>query len=186
MAKGIKYIGLSVGLLLTIFSFLYYGRNQVLYNALLVLGLLLSTVFLALLVFGKGTAKQKITVVAFVCLAASLQKISEPFLIDESFRIFTREHQSGLAIINNILKDYRGSFVLGDSIRSAIHSFPAELHEKISVEKNKVGASYIEHNDKGIYYQLFGFLDVRIGIIYWTGVYPPGDNYRILREGWVR
>ena len=51
-------------------------------------------------------------------------------------------------------------------------------HLKTKIFWTVVVVYIISKSDKGIYYGLWGFLDVRLGITYWTGIVKPDNKYQ--------
>jgi hypothetical protein len=103
MRPSFKQIGLLTGLLLVIISFLFFGRQQDLYQILIIGGLAISFIFFLIILLRKGTVKSKIfwTIVEVVFVV--LQRVTEPILIDTSYRIYIRQNKNILSNINNIL-----------------------------------------------------------------------------------
>lgn len=186
MISRLKYFGLVKGILLVIFSFLFFARNQITYNFLFLLGAFLAFVCFLIIIFGKGTWIQKIKWFAIVLIGVVIQQVTEPFLIDTSYRIYLVKHRNSLATINKILNKYPGTFILGDSVRSVIYSVPDEEQRTLLDEKRKLGVWMIESTDKGIYYGLWGFLDVRLGVTFWTSSATPDERYRKIDGTWHR
>lgn len=186
MISRLKYFGLVTGILLVIFSFLFFARNQATYNFLVLLGVFLAFVCFISILFGKDHRIQKIKWFIAVLIGMVLQQISEPFLIDTSYRIYLIKHRNSLAAVNNILNKYPGTFILGDSVQSIIYSMPEEEQKRLLNEKRKLGVWIIESTDKGVYYGLWGFLDVRLGMTFWTSSITPDERYRKIEGAWFR
>ena len=61
----------------------------------------------------------------------------------------------------------------------------AELrHQKDLVIRNLLNAFLITKSKDEIFYSLWGFLDVRIGVAYWLGKEKPGQTYKHIKGNW--
>ena len=122
------------------------------------------------------------TVVVVLC--AVVQQLTEQFLIDTSYRIYISQNKNILTEINNILIKKQGDItILNDSISKG-NQLTALESDKLREGRKKLGVYIISKSDKGVYYGLWGFLDVRLGITYWTGSVEPDNNYQHLTGNW--
>jgi hypothetical protein len=129
---------------------------------LLICGLVATLIFYLTILFGKDHLKTKIFWTVVVVLCAVVQQLTKPFLIDTSYRVYIRNKQ--------ILIDKQGDItILNDSISKG-DQLTALESDKLREGQKKLGVYIISKSDKGIYYGLWGFLDVRLGITYWTGI----------------
>ncbi len=187
MGFSFKHKALLCGLILFISSFLFFGRHQDLYQLLNITGLALSIVFFLAVLLKTGTAKSKISWTILIIVFVVFQRQAEPFLIDTSFRIYILKNKNTLAKLNNLLLNKSGDInLLNDHITNpntqlSVH----EWHELIQGKK-KINVYMISKSDKGIYYGLWGFLDVRLGIYYVTAAVNPDNSYRHLTGNWFR
>ena len=125
--------------------------------------------------------------VAIVVFFALIQQLTEPFLIDHSYRIFIRENSDILKEIDNILMKSQGDIsISGDSVFCKGEQFSANEIRTLKEGKERLGVYQIYKFDKGIYYGLWGFLKVRLGITYLPGGGEPTKQYRHLTENWFR
>jgi len=108
MVSKIKYIGLTLGLLSTIISFIFFGRQQETYQLLLIGGFLTSIVFFIMILFRKGTIKSKVIWTIVVLIAMVIQWLSAPLLIKTSYSIFLNKNIKELTIVNTILSKKAG------------------------------------------------------------------------------
>lgn len=89
-----------------------------------------------------------------------------------------------LTEINNILINKQGDItILNDSI-SKDDQLTVLESDKLREGRKKLGVSIISKSDNGIYYGLWGFLDVRLGITYLTDKIKADNNYRHLTGNW--
>jgi hypothetical protein len=184
MTISFKYIGLLIGVVLAFASFLFFGRQQDTYQILLLAGLATVLIFYLIILFGKGQLKTKISWTIIAVLCAIVQQLTEPFLIDTSYRVYIRQNQNVLTDINNILLGKKGDItILNDSISNGDQLANLES-EKLRQGRKKLGVYIISKSGKGIYYGLWGFLDVRSGIIYLTNKTKADSNYRHLTGNW--
>ena len=184
MTLSFKHIGLLIGVVLTFVSFLFFGRQQSTYQVLLICGLVTTLIFYLTILFGKGHLKTKIFWTVVVVLCAAVQQLTEPFLIDTSYRVYISQNKNILTEINNILINKQGDItILNDSISKG-DQLTALESDKLREGQKKLGTYIISKSDKGIYYGLWGFLDVRLGITYWTAIVKPDNKYQHLTGNW--
>jgi len=184
MTLSFKYIGLLIGVALTFVSFLFFGRQQDTYQILLICGLVTALVFYLTILFGKGQLNTKIFWTGVVVLCAVVQQFTAPFLIDTSYRFYISQNKNVLTEINNILINKQGDItILNDSI-SKDDQLTVLESDKLREGRKKLGVSIISKSDNGIYYGLWGFLDVRLGITYLTDKIKADNNYRHLTGNW--
>jgi len=185
MTFSFKHVGLLIGLISVIVSFTFFGRQQDLYDIFLTGGLLISLIFFLIIFFGKGTSKSKLIWTVIVVLFIVLQRLTEPILIDSSYRIYIRQNENILADINNILLHKTGDItILNDSITHKYDQLTTYESRELIKGQKKLGTYLISKSDKGIYYGLWGFLDVRLGIIFLTDNTKSENNYRHLTGNW--
>lgn len=184
MTEKIKRIGLIIGLLSTIISFLFFGRQQGMYQMLLLSGLVVSLIFYLTILFGKETTKSRIVWTLVVILAWVLQWLTQPLLIKSSYLIYLNNNYKELAEVNNILKDKFGNIYITNSKTTNNHLL-TQTEKDIIVKSRKALKVYmISKTDNGIYYGLWGFLDVRIGLTYWTKTEKPSQDMKQLKDKW--
>ena len=184
MTLSFKHIGLLIGVVLTFLSFLFFGRQQGTYQVLLICGLVTALIFCLTILFGKGDLKKKILWIVFVVLCVVVQYLTEPFLIDTSYRVYIRQNKNILTEINYILIKQQGDItILNDSISDGGQLTKLES-DKLRKGQKKLGVYIISKSDNRIYYGLWGLLDVRLGITYLTDKIKPDNNYRNLTENW--
>ena len=184
MKLSFKHIGLLIGVILTSVSFLFFGRQQGTYQILNIGGLVTALIFYLTILFGKSHFKIKIFWTLVVVLCAAVQQLTEPFLIDTSYRLYISQNKNVLTEINNILINKQGDItILNDSISKGDLLTTLES-DKIRDGRKKLDVYIISKSDSGIYYGLWGFLDVRLGVTYLTDKVKQDNNYRHLTGNW--
>jgi hypothetical protein len=185
MIGKIKHIGLTLGLFSTIISFLFFGRQQGTYQILLLSGLLASFIFYLTILFGKETAKSRIIWTVIVVLAATIQWLSEPILIKSSNLIYLNSNDEELTTVNNLLKDKRGDITILNNDITDIENLLTQTEKDDLIKlRQELDVYMITKSEDGIYYGLWGFLDVRLGITYWTKSEAPNENFKHLKSKW--
>lgn len=185
MTGKIKRIGLTLGLFLTIISFLFFGRQQGTYQIFLLSGLFISIFFYLTILFGKETAKSRVVWTLVVLLAGTIQWLTEPILIKSSYLIYLNNNDNELVKANNILKDKSGEIIiLNDEITDKENLLTQNEKDNLIKLRRDLNVYMISKSKNGIYYGLWGFLDVRLGITYWTKNEMPNGNYRQLKDRW--
>jgi hypothetical protein len=184
MTLSFKHIGLLIGIAFVFLSFLFFGRQQGIYQILLFGGLVTALIFYLTILFRKGQLKTKIFWTLVVILCIVVQQLTEPLFIDTSYRIYISQNKNVLTEINNILIDKRADItILNDSITKSDQLTTFESN-KLREGRKKLGVYIISKSNSGIYYGLWGFLDVRLGITYWTEKNEPDNKYRHLTGNW--
>ena len=185
MKYGLRHIGLTIGILSVIVSFLFFGRQQGTYDKLLTVGLVLSLgCYLAILV-GKDTKKAKLVWTGVVVLAVIIQQLTAPLLADTSYRIYISEHKKQLDSINAILLSKPGEiFITKDTVRDKQNTLTADEKVKLENLRGKVNSYMISKTTNGVYFGLWGFLDVRLGITYRPDSTKPDERFKHLTGNW--
>jgi hypothetical protein len=183
---SIKHIGLISGIVIVLLSFLFFGRQQEIYHFILVCGLLTSLVSFLWILFGKDSFRSKLFWCGVAILGMALVWALEGFFIDLSYRIFLHTKRQELASVNILLKDTPGEvWIMGDSIKERpLKTLSISDKELLMRDFEKLGVYMILKSDSTIYYELWGFLDVRLGITYGINGRLPEDHYRHLKGNW--
>jgi energy-coupling factor transporter transmembrane protein EcfT len=183
---SIKHIGLVIGVVSVLLSFLFFGRQHDTYLLMLTGGLLISMLCFLWILFGKESSRSKLFWVGVVALGIFLNWVTESFLRDTSYRIFIQKKNHELASINNLLRNIPGEvWIMRDSVTEKPRS-TLSIGEKQQLNRNfeKLGVYMILKRDSTIYYGLWGFLDVRLGVTYVISGRLPQDQYRHLLGNW--
>lgn len=185
MKDKIKRIGLTLGLLSTIISFLFVGRQQGTYLLFLLFGLVVSVVSYLAILFGKGTAKSKLIWTLVLFLAATIQWLTEPILIKSSYLSYLNNNDKELRTVNNILIDKPGDILMiTDEIIDKKNLLNQTEKDNLVKLRQKLNVDMIWKSDNRIYYGLWNFLDVQIGIVYCIKNEMPDENYKQLKDNW--
>lgn len=185
MVSKIKYFGLASGLLSTIISFLFYARQQETYQLLLISGFLVSIIFFLVILFSKDTIKSKIILIIVVLFAIVIQWKTEPLLIKTSYSIFLNKNIKELTIINNILSKKTGEIsIYNDKISDKLGTLTQFEKDNLIKLRKKLNVYMIVKSENGIYYGLWGFLDVRLGITYLSKNKESNISHRHLNDNW--
>jgi hypothetical protein len=183
----IKYLGLIIGLALVLTSFFFYGRKHETYELILVSGLIFSVIFYLAILFGKVKPKTKVIWTFVVILSAAIQWITEPYLIDYSYRFFIYQHKNELIEINSILLKQQGEISI---TKDTIYDKNGQLlnAEKANLKdlRKKLDVYMIDKSEGIIYYGLWGFLDIRLYVIYCTDKSKLENYNRKLKGAWYR
>jgi hypothetical protein len=179
-------MGLIVGIFSVFASLLFFGRRQDVFQLLSLLGTLTVGICFIWIIFGKGSVRSKLFWIGIVLLAVAIDIIAEPYLIDTSYRIYLARHSEVLSNVNKILNSSKGDIWIVDdsvSVRNGEEISP-EYRQQLLAGRKQLGVYSIIKNDSTIYYGLWGFLDVRLGITYLTSATMRRDQYRHLTGGW--
>lgn len=185
MTPKIKRTGLTLGLFSTIISFLFLGRQHTTYQILLLSGLLISLIFYLTILFGKETTKSKIVWTLVVVLAGTIQWLTEPILIKSSYLIYLSSNEEELEAVNHMLKDKAGEIhMLNEDITDKNNLLTQEEKDSLIKLRHELNVYMISKIDNGVYYELWGFLDERIGLIYWTKSEKPSEDMIKIKGEW--
>lgn len=182
-----KHIGLLIGFLLFFISFLFFGRQQGTYQILLLIGFATSLIFSLIILFNKGQLITKAFWTGFVVIFIMIQKLAEPIMIDYSYRIYIKQNRNTLEDINSILMQKNGEvIVLADTV--LIKNDILSNNEKLKLRKGreKLGVYQITKSGNRVYYGLWGFLDVRLGITFKPTPNISDKQFRHLTDNWYR
>jgi len=185
MTRKIKHIGLTLGLLSVIISFLFFGRQQGTYQLLLIGGLLVSLAFYLTILFSKESTKSKLIWTFVILFSVIVQWLTEPIFVKSSYLIFLKSNQTELTAVNKILINKKGEIdIINDRINDKNGILTQLEKDNLLKLRKKLGVYIIAKSDNEIYYGLWGFLDVRIGITYWTKDEMPDKSYQTLTDNW--
>ena len=153
--------------------------------ALLLGGICVSLFFFLAVLIGKGTIKSKCQWTLIVLFAVVLQWQTEPFLIKASYLIYLKSNAVELAEANSILEVKTGEIsVINDKIVDKTDQLSEmEISRLIELRKD-LDVYLILKSKESIYYGLWGFLDVRLGVVYWLQDTEPKQALKSLRGNW--
>ena len=188
MQVSAKYIGLIIGILTVLMSFLFFGRRQDVYQLLLISGLIISFICFLWVLIGKGTIKTKLVWIGIFALGIVLNWLTESYLINTSYRIYLAQHKQDLTKVNEILKNQPGEiWILRDSITEKSGSTLSSTEKLwLHQEREKLGVYIILKSDSTIYYGLWGFLDVRLGLTFSISGRQLNSQYQHLTGSWFQ
>lgn len=141
MTLSFKHIGLLIGIVSIFSSFLFAGRQHGTYQILLLGGLATAFVFYLTILFGRDDKlKSKLFWSALVVACAALQYLTEPILVDTSYRYYISQNQSTLNELNNILQRKQGEiFMLNDSVTAKSDNLTFDEKEKLKRGRKDLG-----------------------------------------------
>ena len=155
------------------------------YQFLLLSGLLICGIFYIIILATKTSVKIKLLCTGICILSAVLLWFLEPILINASYRIYVAQHKTILEETNQILSK-------GNEISISIHNVddPDSVlseSDKIKLFENlkKLDVYVIDARDDQNYYGIWGFLDIRHGIVYWKeNSIPNKELYTHIIGNW--
>lgn len=182
MRLRLRHIFLLSGILLTIFSFLFFGRRQATYGRLLSAGLLLAGISFLFILF-KDNRKGKWLWILVVIISVVIEQLTEPFLIRYSYKLFIGQNNKLLTEVNQIMRSKTHDvFYLRDSEDSG--KFSIDERSKIRQLFSQTGIYMIIKDSARVYYGTYGMLDVRLGVSYFYSDKIPGDRYERIIDKW--
>lgn len=186
MQVSLRHIGLIAGILSVLTSFLFFGRQQGTYQVMLLAGIFVSFLCFLWIIFGRGTAKSKLLWTGVVFLGVALNWLTESYFRDTSYRIYISQFERELSETNDILKSKPGEiWIIRDSITAKDGAQLTSLEkQRLLQTRSKLGTYTILKKDSTIYYGLWGFLDVRLGVTFAISGRQPGDQYQHLTGNW--
>ncbi len=184
-----RYITFIVGLGLFLLSFLWFATNQAMYFIWIMGGLILSGIAYLFIISKKDSLKNKLILTTVLISAIFINKISESQLIDFSFWTFITFNEAHLDRANQILRGTTMEIIIS---KTRIYDKNGELKESdVSELKNLqglLGVNIIAKTESYIYYELYGFLDNRVGIKYIFDEAKKDNNgpLRKVKGSWYR
>ena len=186
MTFSLRHIILLTGVVTTILSFLFFGRDTGTYDILILAGLTISNISFLFILFKKDTLKSKIlwTIIIGGCLG--LQRLTEPMLIKTSYNIFVKQNDSRLTKLNNIVlaKNNGDLLFIPNSDKAVLIKFTDREITEIQELLSGTNISLIEKDSQRIFYRTFGMLDVSHGVYYFFGKDNPGKRFRHISGNW--
>ena len=177
-----KHIVLILGLLSSIFSFLFFARQHDTYHLLNLGGILISIISFLIILFSRGKIISKLAWTSIIVLAIFIEIFSSSYLIESSYFIFLKKNYKELNEVNKLLENKIGEIsVMKDYIKD---NGVLTESEKIALIKlrEKLGVYMIVKSDVEIYYGLWGFLDNRLGVTYCMTNKNINNSYKHIKE----
>ncbi len=179
----IRHISLVLGILLIIFSFLFFGRDQRIYGTMILIGMLLSGFSFIWILF-KDPKKQKSLWLAIVILSVLIQRLSESFLINYSYKIFVDQNIKLLSDVNQIMQSKAGNIFYSRSLQQDTEKFNSKEIEIIRQLFAHTSIYLIFKDNEKVYYGTYGRLAVRLGIFYFYTPKLPDQRFRRIQDKW--
>jgi hypothetical protein len=183
MRLHIRHISLVLGILLTTFSFLFFGREQRIYTTILLVGLFLSVVSFVWILF-KDSKQEKWLWFVVLVTAILIQQFSEPFLINYSYNTFVDRNAKLLSDVNQIIQSKEGDIFYLRSSQQDSSKFNSEENAKIRKLFTETSIYLISKDSSKVYYGTYGMLDVRLGIFYFYTLKVPDERFKRIRDKW--
>ncbi len=185
MKNRIKITGLIIGLISVFLSFLFFGRQHATYQIILFSGLTVALIFYLTIVFGKSKNRTKALCTMAVVLAYGIQYVTEPLLIQCSFLIFLNNNSGELVLVNSILQNKKNDvFISKGSIIDNNNQLSDSEKQSLAHCRDETGAYMISKVDDQIHYELWGFLDERIGLTYNLNNTNIGHKLVHIKDRW--
>ena len=185
MITKIKYIGLALGLFSIIISSIFYALQQETYRLLVVAGFLVSLVFFLIILFSKSTIKSKIILITIVLTSIVIQWLTQPLLVKTSYSIFLYKNSNELTLVNNILSKKAGEISISkDEVRAQNNILTQTEKDNLIKLRKKLNVYMVVKSENGIYYGIWGFLDVRLGITYLSKNGKLHISHQHLKDNW--
>lgn len=179
-----KHYSLITSLLAVIFSFFFFGRAQGVYMLMLTLGLISSSIFLLIVLFGKEKFNTKIKWLGLVLISVLIQYTSEQLLIKSSFSFYIFNNNSELTEVIQILDGKTDIAVRSDEVNDRSSVLSNEEKARLMFLRNELDVYLISKHDDSTSFHMFGFLDVRIGISHMKSEPVLNDRFKPLKEEW--
>jgi hypothetical protein len=188
MTNRLKYLGLSIGILMVFLSFLFFDRRQDDYLMLLMTGLFFSSFFYLAILTGKHSKRTRLSWTLVIFISAGLQWLAEPILIDCSYKLFIFENGAFVAhspgTIMMLGNKPNGIYVSRDTIVDHSKTLSNNDRTILDYKIGKLdGINVVIREDK---YICFVFKGTRHGLLYWTDKSKPDIHYRHLSGNWYR
>jgi hypothetical protein len=174
---------LILGIILIIFSFLFFGLSNGLYTTLLLSGLLIS--FLSfLLILLNDEHIQWWRWIGIIAVAMVIQQLSEPFLIRSSYKILIHQNNQLFTEINQIMQLKNGDVFYLKSSQKDSSKFTPHENSRIRQLMDATNIHLISKDSDKVIYETYGILDVRLGIFYFLSGDKPGKRFKQIEGNW--
>src|SRR5215467_12647785 len=95
----LRYIGLLSGLLLVISSLIFFGRKEVIYIPMAIIGVIISLISYLIILF-KDRWQSKIIWTLIIVVSILIQRLTESGLIKQSYKILISQNKLLLDSVN--------------------------------------------------------------------------------------
>lgn len=182
-----KHYLLITGIVAVMVSFLFFGRKHGVYDIILVLGIIIFCTSYLWIIVSNDSLKRKMFWTGIAVFGGVIHLMVEPILIKSSYLIYLAQHEQELAYINNTLRDKHGEIAITrDSVRAKATLINDQEKMRLLKAREEVGTYMIYKDESKIYYGLWGFLDVRIGITYSINGEKPDSMYHHITGNWYQ
>ena len=167
-------------------SLLFYGRDQSTYMLMSITGSLTAVISMIATVADKFTSwKHKLYWVIFAAGSVMTLELVSPILIKGSYIIYIYDHESELNILTKLLESTEGEiYIFGNEVDSRDPGMEPIDTARLSNLSRSLGSQSIWSSDSTIYVELYGMLDVRLGIRKSIKGKPPPPWQREITDGW--
>jgi hypothetical protein len=184
MTFSLRHISLLIGILTTILSFLWFGRDTKTYDILLLVGLATAGISYLIVLFRKDTFKSKLLWTLVVIAAVGMQWITEPLFIKLSYRYFIKLHENNLNSATALIRTKKNDlFLLVSELRTE-DGFKQQEVNQIRDEFKNTGIHLIVKDSLKIFYRTWGMLDISHGIYYFYPGNKPHERYKQIFGNW--
>ena len=181
----IKHFILTIGLLSVILSFLFFGRQQSTYSTILVSGLLISIAAYLTIVFTNGSKKSKIIWTSIVLVSALIQYLTEPVLINKSYKIYLSTQKDKLENLTSLLKSKSSDLSLyQDSGSWFLDGLDDSEQKQFYKHITDTDILYIRKTNKNIFFVLFSSIDINLGVYYFFDNKLADNHYTKIADNW--
>lgn len=176
---------LAAGLMLILAGDYYFGRRMDLRDRLIWTGLAVMLASLVWMLVARTTAKEKYLWLILLVVGFLAVDWLSPMVSSLSLRRYIAQHRTQLEETNRILTRNPGEVALID-IRITGDSTNLNPEDRARLEdlQRSLGAEMIYEHEGKVRYELWGFLDDRIGLTYVEGATPAGEGLRRLEDRW--
>ena len=175
MLLSFRHSVLVIGILCAILSFLFFGRQQEVYTVILLVGVILAGLSFAWILI-KDKGKTRLMWIGVVIVGIAIQQLSERWLIGRSFQLLITRNQILFDQANEIMQSKPGdASYWGIQHKNSKEKFSSTELEVLERLKQRVHLTYITKDSMRIFYETYGFLDVRGGVSYF---YRDGADSR--------
>ena len=178
-----RHIALMIGIGLVFISFLFFARKMAVYQICLISGFIISGISFLSILIKKDKVKSKLLWTGIVIILGFLQYLSEPILIDSSYKIYYFKNKGELNDLKNYLITIPGDLtVMSDKVRFDLADSLIDKNQLIKFH-NDLNCTYIFKKDNYINVELWGRLDIRHGLIYSTDN-KVIKNRKMIKDNW--
>jgi hypothetical protein len=185
MTFSLRHITLLIGILTTILSFLWYGRDSFTYDLIILAGLTIAAISFLVILFKEKTIKNKTFWFLVVIASVGLQQLTNPFFIKVSYKHFIKQHENSLTSTTELIKTKKNiRFLLKSAELLTRENFTQQEVNQVVEGLKKTRIFFIEKDSSKITYRTVSMIDGSHSFYYFYSGDKPNERYKQIFNNW--